>query len=164
VRFPFAFLKVGESNSDFSPTKRNYLNLLPLAAGQCELNRYSVARGTLVRYPPLAQQAQISGEVIVSFDLDSDGNPDNMRVLSGPALLGDETVQMVRSWKLRLDDQVVTSVKGCRVLFNYSILFPAKDPGCNTIVRPQMLNISFVGASRVQVTESPRFMHICDSF
>ena len=134
-----------------------------VAVGQCELRNYSVISGMLVRYPLLAQQAQIAGDVVVAFDVDSEGNPSNVRVLSGHALLAEGTAQMVRSWKLHLEDQLVTSVKGCRVRFSYSILQPAKDPGCDT-VRPQILNVSFEGAAHIQVAASPRFTRICDSF
>lgn len=131
------------------------------AVGQCELRNYSVTSGTLVRYPPLAQQSQIGGEVMVAFDVDSDGTASNVRVLSGHGLLAEGTAQMVRSWKLHSGGQLVTSVKGCKVRFSYSILLPAKDPGCND-VRPQILNVSFEGAAHVQVAASPRFTKICD--
>jgi TonB family protein len=134
-----------------------------VAVGQCKLDKYSVVGGTLLRYPPLAQSAQIGGEVVVSFDVDSEGNLTNVRALSGHALLADSTAGMVRSWKLQSDDRMVTSVRNCRVVFSYSIL-PSKDPGCNELVRPQILRVSFEGAARVQITASPRFTHFCDSF
>lgn len=134
-----------------------------LAAGQCKLEKYSVVNGTFLRYPPLAQTARIGGEVIVSFDVDSQGGLTNVRALSGHPLLADPTVEMVKSWKLLSGDEAVKSVRNCRVVFSYSIL-SAKDPGCNEIVRPQILHISLEGAARVQVSASPRVIHFCDSF
>jgi TonB family protein len=132
-----------------------------LVAGQCRLDKDSLVGGTLLRYPPLAQQAQVGGEVIVSFDVDSEGTLTNVKALSGPALLSDSTAKMVKSWKLQSVDQVVTSVKDCRVVFNYSIL-PSKDTACNELVQPQLLRVSFEGAARVQVAASPRYTRICD--
>ena len=134
-----------------------------VAVGQCRLDQYSVVSGSLVRYPPLAQTARIDGEVVVSFDVDSQGNLTNVHALSGHALLADATAEMVKSWKLQSGDQAVRSVNHCRVVFRYSIL-PAKDPGCNELVRPQILHVSFEGAARVEVNASPRFVRLCDSF
>jgi len=135
-----------------------------VAMGQCHLDHYSVAGGSLLRYPPLAQAALISGEVVVSFDVDTQGSPINVHALSGHALLADSTADMVKTWRLQSADQKVTSVKNCRVVFNYSILTPPKDPGCNKPVQPQILQVMFRGASRVEVGASPRFIHFCDSF
>jgi hypothetical protein len=84
-----------------------------------------------------------------------------VKALTGPALLADSTATMVKSWKLQSVDQVVTSVKDCRVVFKYSIL-PSKDPGCNELVQPQLLRVSFEGVARVQVAASPRYTHFCD--
>jgi len=111
----------------------------------------------------MAQTAQIGGEVVVSFDVDSEGTLKNVHPISGHALLADSTAEMVKSWKLQSGDQTVTSVRNCRVVFNYSIL-PSKDPGCNEIVRPQILRVAFEGAASVEVSASPRYTHICDSF
>jgi hypothetical protein len=101
---------------------------------------------------------------VVSFDVDPDGKPMNVHALSGHVLLADSTAEMVKSWKLQSEDQVLKSVTNCRVVFSYSILPPAKDPGCNELVRPQILRVSFEGAARVQVTASPRYTRFCDSF
>jgi len=135
-----------------------------VAVGQCHLDRYSIAGGSLVRYPPLAQAAGVSGEAVVSFDLDAQGSPINVHPLSGHALLADRTAEMVKTWKLQEADQQVTSVKNCRVVFSYSILWPSKDPGCNEMVQPQILRVLFQGAARVEVAASPRITHFCDSF
>lgn len=158
------------SGVESSGMKRPFLLLFAIAltstfaVGQCKSDAYSVISGSLVRYPPLAQSAQIGGDVVVSFDVDPNGNLTNVRALSGHVLLADSTAEMVKSWKLKSEDQVLKSVTNCHVVFSYSILPPAKDPGCNELVRPQILRVSFEGAARVQVTASPRYTHICDSF
>src|SRR5262249_37249530 len=115
---------------------------------QCKLEKYSVVGGDFVRYPILAQTTMAAGEVVVSFDVDSEGALVNVRALSGHPLLQGSTAGMVKSWKLQSDDEAVKSVKNCRVVFNYSIL-AWKDPGCNELVRPQLLRVSFEGAARV---------------
>jgi TonB family protein len=50
-------------------------------------------------YPPIAQQAQVQGVVIVEALLDEDGNVANARVLRSIPLLDEAALDSVRQWK-----------------------------------------------------------------
>lgn len=52
-------------------------------------------------YPPAASQAHVEGEVRVRAVVDREGNVINARVVSGPELLRDASLQAVQHWRFR---------------------------------------------------------------
>jgi TonB family protein len=52
-------------------------------------------------YPPDAKKAKIQGKVVVSAVIDTQGNIQNLRVVSGPRELQQSALDAVRQWKYR---------------------------------------------------------------
>ncbi len=50
-------------------------------------------------YPEIAQQARVSGTVVIDATIDKAGNVAKMRVISGPELLRDAALSALRRWK-----------------------------------------------------------------
>lgn len=57
----------------------------------------------LPRYPAIALNAHITGEVTAEFSLDASGNVASVQILSGPPLLRLETEHNIRTWKFGQD-------------------------------------------------------------
>ena len=65
-----------------------------------------VAIGLLVRrvtpeYPPIARTIRLGGTVVLQATISKSGNIENLRVVSGPALLQQAAVDAVRHWRYR---------------------------------------------------------------
>jgi len=52
-------------------------------------------------YPAAAFQARVQGEVTVRATVDRDGNVTDARVISGPELLRDVSLEAVQHWRFR---------------------------------------------------------------
>jgi len=52
-------------------------------------------------YPTAASAANVQGEVKVEAEIDRDGNVTAARVISGPPLLRDATVDAIEQWRYR---------------------------------------------------------------
>ena len=50
-------------------------------------------------YPQIAQQAGVTGTVVIETTVDKDGHVSNMRVVSGPSLLRNAALSALRKWK-----------------------------------------------------------------
>ena len=50
-------------------------------------------------YPPIAKQLKIGGKVEVDVTIDADGNVENVKILSGNAMLTQSVVTAVKKWK-----------------------------------------------------------------
>ena len=50
-------------------------------------------------YPPMAKQLKISGKVEVDVTIDADGNVENVKIISGNAMLTGSVVSAVKKWK-----------------------------------------------------------------
>jgi TonB family protein len=59
----------------------------------------SLTSAGLPTYPPLAAQGHIQGTVKISFVLDSNGNPTDVRAISGHPMLKPFAVASVKTWK-----------------------------------------------------------------
>ena len=63
--------------------------------------REPVAEATTPTYPPLAQHMNVQGSVILQALIAADGNIENLRVMSGPAILSAAAQQAVREWHFK---------------------------------------------------------------
>lgn len=63
------------------------------------VRRPQVIRQITPRYPALARDAHISGEVVIDAVLDEHGNVTEMKVLSGPPLFYSAALEALREWK-----------------------------------------------------------------
>jgi protein TonB len=65
-----------------------------------------VAQGMLLNrtqplYPPIAKAARVSGTVVLQATISKTGTIENLRVISGPAMLQSSALDAVRSWRYR---------------------------------------------------------------
>ena len=64
----------------------------------------------LPKYPPLARQTHIQGQVQIDAILDEQGNVREMKVISGPPLLYQAALDALKQWKYEptyLNDQPI---------------------------------------------------------
>jgi periplasmic protein TonB len=52
-------------------------------------------------YPPIAKAARVSGTVILQATISKSGTIENLRVISGPAMLQQAALDAVRTWRYR---------------------------------------------------------------
>jgi protein TonB len=87
-----------------------------------------VAAGLLIQktlpiYPPIAKQARIEGTVVLQAIISKSGNIENLRVVSGPAMLQQAALDAVRQWRYRpymLDNEPVEVETTVNVIFSFS--------------------------------------------
>jgi protein TonB len=65
-----------------------------------------VATGMLIQkttpiYPPIAKAARVSGTVILQATISKTGTIENLRVVSGPAMLQQAALDAVKTWRYR---------------------------------------------------------------
>jgi len=65
-----------------------------------------VAVGLLVQkttpvYPPIAKAARVSGTVVIQAMISKTGSIENLKVISGPAMLQSAAMDAVRTWRYR---------------------------------------------------------------
>lgn len=109
----------GISGSVFgTTTKAKYApNVVAISAG--------VADGMILRktppiYPKFAQEAHISGKVVLKATITKQGSIEGVQVLSGPKILAPSAVDAVKTWKYRpylLDGQPVAVETTITVVF-----------------------------------------------
>jgi TonB family protein len=59
----------------------------------------AATKKTAPDYPPVAKQLKIGGHVQVDVTIDADGNVENVKVLSGNAMLTQSVITAVKKWK-----------------------------------------------------------------
>ena len=52
-------------------------------------------------YPPIAKAARVSGTVVLQATISKTGTIQNLRVISGPAMLQQSAMDAVKSWRYR---------------------------------------------------------------
>ncbi len=110
--------------------------------------------GLLPQYPRISQTAHISGDVRVSFELDSEGNPTDIRYISGPPLLQSITEESIRSWKFDVSTLNAKKAK-IETVFSYQL-----SEGCpKTPAEEETIHIRFRSIHQVEIVASP----ICTS-
>lgn len=61
----------------------------------------AIAEATQPAYPPLAQHMNVQGSVVLQALIGADGSVQNLRVMSGPAILATAAQQAVREWHFK---------------------------------------------------------------
>ena len=56
---------------------------------------------TVPLYPPIAKAARVSGTVVLQATISKTGTIENLRVISGPAMLQQSAMDAVKSWRYR---------------------------------------------------------------
>ena len=56
---------------------------------------------TIPLYPPIAKAARVSGTVVLQATISKSGTIENLRVISGPAMLQQSALDAVKSWRYR---------------------------------------------------------------
>src|SRR5579863_2848077 len=59
----------------------------------------AVTKKTAPEYPPIARQLKIAGSVQVDVTIDTEGNVENVKIVSGNAMLTSSVVTAVKKWK-----------------------------------------------------------------
>ena len=52
-------------------------------------------------YPPIAKAARVSGTVVIQAMISKTGSIENLKVISGPAMLQSAAMDAVRTWRYR---------------------------------------------------------------
>jgi len=52
-------------------------------------------------YPPIAKAARVSGTVVLQASISKTGSIENLKVVSGPAMLQQSAIDAVRQWRYR---------------------------------------------------------------
>jgi len=65
-----------------------------------------VATGMLIQkttptYPPIAKAARVSGTVVIQATISKTGTIENLKVVSGPAMMQQAALDAVRTWRYR---------------------------------------------------------------
>ena len=63
--------------------------------------RQALTRPVRPEYPLLARQMKVQGAVVLNVFIDKDGAIQNVRVLSGPAILADAAREAVKQWRFK---------------------------------------------------------------
>lgn len=71
---------------------------------------------TAPQYPPMARQMRVTGKVEVEIVIDEAGNVENVKILSGNALLTTAVVSAVKHWKFEPFKQSGTATKAVAAL------------------------------------------------
>jgi protein TonB len=93
--------------------------------------RQRLAEAIPPSYPPLAQHMNVQGSVVLEALIAADGSVQNLRKLSGPAILATAAQQAVRGWKFKPVFQNGMAVETkATITVNFSIL--VNDSSVNT--------------------------------
>lgn len=82
-----------------NPTVRQSAPIAPPATNAAQRER--LAEAIPPSYPALAQHMNVQGSVILEALIGADGTVQNLRKLSGPAILSSAAEQAVRGWKFK---------------------------------------------------------------
>jgi TonB family protein len=63
--------------------------------------KVTVLKYAIPKYPAIAKTARITGEVTVKFNVEKDGTVSNARVIGGPPMLAQASLDAIKSWKFQ---------------------------------------------------------------
>ena len=105
------------------PTEGTYMNAnapqrVQLSPGTSKL----VSQSVQPNYPLLAKQMRVQGAVVLEALIDTSGNIQGIRVLSGPAILSDAAREAVKQWHFKPYYQLGRAVETqARITVNFTI-------------------------------------------
>jgi periplasmic protein TonB len=104
---------------------------LAAATNAAEHERMTVEARATATYPALAQHMNVQGSVVLQAVIGTDGVIQNLRVLSGPAILSAAAQQAVREWRFKpvLQDGQPVETKA-KITVNFTI--KVADGAANT--------------------------------
>jgi len=85
---------------------------------------------TMPVYPPIAKAARVSGTVILQVTIGTEGEVENLHVVSGPAMLQQAALDAVKTWRYRpylLNNEPVTFQTTVNVIFTLPLPPPANS-------------------------------------
>lgn len=83
------------------PVKAAARTAMPVAAATNVAEHQRIAEAIAPSYPALAQHMNVQGSVVLQALIASDGSIENLRVISGPAILTSAAQQAVREWRFK---------------------------------------------------------------
>ncbi|WP_238325902.1 TonB family protein [Bryobacter aggregatus] len=101
-------------------------------------------------YPLLARLARIAGTVVLSFTVDPNGKPSNIKIISGHPLLSTSAKDNLSTWKFSVDPQDVQP--GSRLL---TFVFEFSEDWGDDYYDPKKERVSFEGPNLVRVRTAP---------
>lgn len=112
------------SNSNRTPAVTATVTLPTNAAGHERINAVvpELQQTVGTTYPLLGQHSRVQGSVVLQAIVGADGNIENLRVLSGPAVLATAAQQAVRQWRFKpvLQNGQAVETKA-KITVNFSI-------------------------------------------
>jgi hypothetical protein len=84
-------------------------------AQQNDCDLHTVTDTAPAFYPPIARAAHVTGTIIMIATFKPNGNVEGVKVLSGPKMLEQPTIEYVRGWRAN----EYGSIRNCPVVVNY---------------------------------------------
>lgn len=118
IQIPTASDRVSAAATSMTSLPKNAAETERLSAGSVPELRQAVDAS----YPLLGQHAKVQGSVVLQAVIGADGTIENLRVLSGPAILTTAAQQAVRQWRFKpyLQNGQPVETKA-RITVNFSI-------------------------------------------
>lgn len=144
--------------------------LLSLCASAQHPSEPVLKSSEMPKYPPLARQARIQGEVKIEFVLNQDGVPITVNLVSGHPMLAPTAVENVRAWRFEVPADQATTERRYETTFEFKLDSGEADPadsGKLTVVThsfhrvevitqsPTLADIQISGCPTADETKSP---------
>ncbi len=127
--------------------------VLCLAARAQRTNEPVLISGDEAKYPPIAKQAHIQGDVEVQFRIDRHGMPQDVEAISGHPMLLQAAVDNVRTWRFEARSPAPSAPLTTQFHFELSDLVEAYDYG--TTIRRHGFELVEVKATAPSVDGGP---------
>ena len=123
-----------------------FLALISTCATAQKLPEPVLRSASVPFYPPEARVTNVQGNVIVGFDVQSDGTVKNVHRVAGLPVLADAAVENVRTWRFEKPDDFYQTKWDCTAEFSYVL--------SKTETEHQKLGVTFDNYHKVEVTVS----------
>jgi len=114
-----------------------------------------VAAGLLLHktaplYPPIAKAARVSGTVVLEATISETGSVENLRVISGPAMLQEAALEAVRTWRYR---PYLLNGRPVEVLTTVNVIFTLSPEGGAPDAEQAQANLASAEQARQQMNQ-----------